>query len=86
MRKNVYAKGKHKILQSGDQVTKNYYHYPSIKQAQNAIFRNLFTFSKEELLLIFSFLLLLMLFMCWIFTLLFLETQLNCLKVSAFKR
>lgn len=64
MRKNVQAKAKPKFLHSGDQVTKNYYHYPCIKQVQNAIFKNLFAFSEEELLCIFSFLPLPMLFLC----------------------
>lgn len=47
MRNNVKVKGKLMISHSGDQVAKN---YQCIKQAQNTIFRNPFTFSEKELL------------------------------------
>lgn len=49
MRNKVKVKGKLMISHSGDQVTNNYYHYLCIKQVQNMIFRNPFTFSKKEL-------------------------------------
>lgn len=48
MRNNVKVKGKLMISHSGDQVTKSYYHYLCIQQAQNVIFRNPFTLSSRS--------------------------------------